>query len=64
MMRLPYLRTAGLCPLQEESRSRTSIHALKKDAMDNDVRNSEVATGLENSMRLFYICLMELVSSI
>jgi hypothetical protein len=50
--------------MKEESRSRASIHALKKDAMDNDVRNSEVATGLENSMRLFYICLMELVSSI
>lgn len=32
--------------------------------MDNDVRNSEVATHLEYSMRLFYIGLMELVSSI
>ncbi len=36
----------------------------KNDAMDNDVRNSEVTTRLENSMRLFYSRLMELVSSI
>lgn len=32
--------------------------------MGNDVRNSEVTIQLENSMRLFYICLLELVSSI